>query len=72
MIKRFCDLCGVEVKRNYVTERLEELVKYRNGEVFISITTGVNGVNSGDICLSCLVHAVNRLDNNSPKEEKNT
>lgn len=64
-IRRYCDACGREITRNYVSERLEgdTTINTYNPRtrtpVTISVIAGVNGVaNGGDLCAVCVVDAV--------------
>lgn len=56
MIRRYCDVCGEEIKRNYVDQRL---IRHLN-EWRIEIIVGHKdlGWNNGDICLKCLLNIV--------------
>ncbi len=55
MIKEFCDVCGKEVKRNFVKDRLAK--KY--GSVFVEFDVGTNHeLNYGAICKDCLIKAI--------------
>jgi len=67
MKKNFCDGCGEELTRNYVSERLknEHEFNFMKGSDFagnkvkVEVMAGVNGTcNSGDLCLECLYDAV--------------
>ena len=51
MIKRFCDMCGVEVHRNYVSDRYEPSFEQFKVEIMV-YKGGTN--NSGEMCLNCI------------------
>jgi hypothetical protein len=54
MIKYFCDVCGEETKRNYVTERLKPELQQRV-KVECEVIVAMNGTtNGGVICEECL------------------
>ena len=50
-IKRFCDSCGTEVIRNYVSQRLK--LRRRGFTAEVMLTYG-STCNSGEICRACL------------------
>jgi len=51
MIKRYCDVCGKEVERNYVAQRLRQEM----GRVVVEVMVAIDGIwNKGEICLGCL------------------
>lgn len=55
MIKMFCDVCGKEIERNFVIERLRIRLK----DVELEIIAGVDGVwNGGQLCKDCLMKAI--------------
>jgi hypothetical protein len=50
-----CDVCGTDLTRNYVSERL----RAKLGIVDVEVTVGIRGTwNSGEICRSCLAKVV--------------
>jgi hypothetical protein len=52
-IKYFCDVCGEETKRNYVSERLNP--ELGDGKVKCEVIVAINGSwNGGVICETCL------------------
>ena len=56
-IKFFCDVCGEETKRNYVSERLKPELVYgpSEREVRCEVIVAINGTwNDGVICEKCL------------------
>lgn len=56
MIKHFCDVCGCETTRNYVSDRLKRSCK----DFQVEVTVGKNPTwNRGDICLKCLLDVIN-------------
>ena len=64
-IKYFCDVCGEETKRNYVSDRLKPFDKHIhiigvNGEtVECEVIVAIDGSwNGGVICLECLCNAL--------------
>lgn len=79
MIRHFCDVCGDEVTRNYVSERLTStdahmgtpspgapgvLVTYGKPRVQFEVHVGVGAAwNAGDLCLHCLLSAISGCDN---------
>jgi hypothetical protein len=58
MIKHYCDVCGEETKRNFVSDRLQR----HHNEWRVEIMVGHKdlGWNSGDICLTCLLNVINQ------------
>jgi hypothetical protein len=58
MIKYFCDVCGEETKRNYVTERLKPEFCDDNCKVKCEVIVAVGGWNNGVICEECLRYAL--------------
>ena len=61
MIRRYCDVCGEEVKRSYVSDRLLKWFDGKN-KMGVEIILGLNGTwNDGEFCLNCIQKAVNRL-----------
>jgi hypothetical protein len=73
MIRHFCDVCGVEIVRNLVTNRLEgkaflaqpladDQVRTTDIQVLVAVTVGVGTAwNHGDICIDCLHEAIGQL-----------
>jgi len=64
-IKYFCDVCGVETKRNYVSERLKPELLYGEFEraARCEVTVAINGAwNGGVICERCLRRVLSQLD----------
>ena len=55
MIKHFCDVCGDQVQRNSVSQRLTRARKTVTVEVLVA-TDGV--WNGGAICYDCLLDVV--------------
>jgi len=56
-IKYFCDICGKETKRNYVTEKLKP--ERRDGTIQCEVTVAINrSWNDGVICENCLRRAL--------------
>lgn len=51
MIKYFCDMCGKEVKRNYISERFHPKKGNFKVEVMVAFD---NTWNDGIICKDCL------------------
>lgn len=66
MTKHFCDLCGAELKRNYVSDRHTPTLKIEPGSfdgkrvrVTAQVAVAVDGVwNEGDIFLHCLLRVL--------------
>ena len=60
MIKQFCDGCGEEIKRNYVTDRLKRTFQLEGTPFHIEVMAGKSNVtNDGDLCLDCLMKVIN-------------
>lgn len=55
MIKHYCDVCGKELDRNYVSDRLIRTMGKVKTEVMVSID---GAWNHGDICLVCLMNVL--------------
>ncbi len=56
MIKYYCDVCGNEIKRNYVTERLKRKLEINEKKIVAQISIAIDGIwNMGDLCYSCLM-----------------
>jgi len=73
MTKTFCDVCGGELERNYVRDRL----RVWDGLIVADVTVGKKDKtglswNKGDICRPCLIKVItNGLDldtTGGPKE----
>jgi len=73
MIRRFCDACGDEIERNYVSERLTGIKKFRRDgsilavQVEVTVGTGLLSPdgptwNKGDLCIGCVIDTVTSLD----------
>lgn len=67
MVKYCCDICGKEIARDYVSERLKEYIRPGDLDrtinieliVGIGMTAKATGVwNCGNICKKCLQDAV--------------
>jgi hypothetical protein len=72
MIRRYCDACGTEITRNYVSERLKvkrsvrtEDGKWTTVEVEVHVGTAVSPNryvaltwNNGDLCIGCVIDTV--------------
>lgn len=66
MTKHFCDVCGKQLKRNYVSDRHTPTLKVepesfdeKRVKVTAQVTVAVNDVwNEGDICLHCLLRVL--------------
>lgn len=67
-VKYFCDVCGCELSRNLVDDRLRASV----GRVSFEIMAGVDGTwNDGHLCPTCVRSAVvQSLDNAIAKAAK--
>lgn len=61
-VKHYCDICGFEINRNYVNERISGRGYQPDGNnpLLIEIVVGSGrGVwNDGDVCRTCLRAAV--------------
>ncbi|MEA1998138.1 MAG: hypothetical protein U9N61_02260 [Euryarchaeota archaeon] len=67
-IKSFCDVCGKELGRNYVSDRLNVRYHYNkdnedpergNQCITCNVEVGVNNTwNKGEICKECLLKAL--------------
>jgi len=57
MIKYYCDVCGKELTRDYVEDRLvRELDRVK-----VEVTVAIDGTwNKGDICGDCLIKAISK------------
>lgn len=56
VIKHFCDVCGMVIERNFVSDRLVR----RKGRVSVEVMVTIDNVaNKGDICLPCLLDVLN-------------
>jgi len=74
MIKRFCDICCAEIERNVTSNRLEGFVAHRRDAsgavrgpdhgVQFQVTAGIGKghSNDGDLCMGCLIDAINTMD----------
>lgn len=78
MKKNYCDGCGEELSRNYVTQRLENEHQFhfmqgpecKSTTARVEVMAGVDGTfNSGDLCLSCLYDAVTGGEYSKFKQE---
>ncbi len=59
MIKRYCDVCGEELKRNVVSKRYMPQLTEAGVTVKAEVMVSVNHVwNSGDVCLTCLLRVL--------------
>lgn len=66
-IQRFCDGCGTNIERDYVSNRLESERTFRlDGKrviVKVECMVTVDGTtNAGDICRDCVIDTVNAAD----------
>ena len=65
MIKRFCDICEKEIKRNYAQQRLT----VTKGRIKVEVIVTVDSVaNSGEICLDCLLETINSVREHTTPE----
>jgi len=67
MIRRFCDACGKEIAKNYVSDRLTAERTFKNDGkkvvVKVEVMVGTDNVtNKGDICRDCVIDTVNMAD----------
>jgi hypothetical protein len=58
MTKMFCDGCGAEITRNYVSERLKSEKNGIKVEVIVAAGHKAIGTNSGHACADCVIAAV--------------
>ncbi|MBC8488486.1 MAG: hypothetical protein H8D45_20860 [Bacteroidetes bacterium] len=61
MIKYYCDVCGQELTRNYVGNRLRS--NYNNVSVEVMVAIG-NVWNEGELCGTCLKDVIVNCINN--------
>lgn len=55
--KWFCDGCGTEITRNYVSKRLQR----KRGRFVAEVMVHTDGTsNKGDICLRCLMDVITK------------
>lgn len=60
MIKRYCDVCGFEILRNYVSNRLKSTLDINGRKYTADVEVMTNGAaNVGDLCLACVLKIVN-------------
>lgn len=72
MVRYYCDICGNQISRNYISDRLKatfgerrgDVTKVLNFEVIAGI--GYGNANGGHVCCKCLVNAVISAGNNDP------
>ena len=59
-IKYFCDVCGNETERNYVSDRFTpELVHEKGSVITCKVMVAIDGTwNGGVICEQCLRNAL--------------
>ena len=70
MIRRFCDACGAEIERNYVSQRLVAEKTFRRDRSTLSplkvkvecMVTIDDTSNSGDMCRDCIIDTVAMAD----------
>lgn len=56
MIKYYCDGCGQEISRNYVSQRLTVCLKLKEERFTIEVLVRKNDIaNNGELCLDCLM-----------------
>jgi hypothetical protein len=63
VIKRFCDVCGEKIGRNYVSDRLEANRTFhledKRVNVKVMCMVAIDGTyNEGDICRGCVIDTV--------------
>ena len=60
MRRTYCDGCGVEIDRNYVSERYRPKLMF-NGQWFMAEVMIHKGktVNTGELCKECLLKIIN-------------
>ena len=68
-VKRFCDVCGKKMDRNYVGNRYEPAMVGKDGKtgprVELEIKVAIAGIwNNGEICLDCIKWVVNEGEEN--------
>lgn len=55
MIKAYCDGCGLEIDRNYVSEILCLTIQLGGQEITAEVSVFIDGnKDKGELCLSCL------------------
>ena len=64
MLKRFCDVCGVEIfGPTALSGRMTAEIKRASAALKIEIITAKDSTwNDGDFCKYCIIDAVNQLD----------
>ena len=62
--RTFCDVCGLEIERNYATKRLGRELVLEGVAIKVEIIVATNGKwNEGDLCLNCLLTVINTGEN---------
>jgi len=75
-IKRFCDLCDVEITRNYTSDRISGKGYQPSGNkpllVEIIVGSGRGVWNNGEVCRDCLRRAVlDAIDSDVGEQTRN-
>lgn len=71
-IKRLCDLCLREVKKNYVEDTLYGRVGFDDRIIQLEIRVGMGMWGQGEMCLDCLSKCVWKVINNESKGRNNS
>ena len=58
MIRRYCDICGEEIKGDYVSDRLRTYGSKIRVEIMVGSDTTYN---KGEFCLTCIRQEVMKL-----------
>ena len=70
MIKCYCDVCEIEVPRNYVSQRYKLKQNISGRKLEAEVMLCVDGVwNSGALCESCMRHLL-AVGKEPPRAEK--
>lgn len=54
MEKAHCDICEKTLERNYTKDRWCIDARIKGKDVALSVMAGVDGLNTGDVCLACV------------------
>ena len=54
-VQHYCDVCGHQIGRNVVKQRIKESTVVEGTKVGVEITVSIDGTaNGGDLCKGCL------------------
>ncbi len=54
MLKTYCDICGKEIKQSGKAFDAED------GKLIFSVEAGYGEISRGDVCLPCVIKAINK------------